>query len=67
MKFWLQAIAAAAVAAAGVYAVKRLFSPRSKSKEVPWSTILPAPLTENNLLQKLPYRMMSPLFWVGKE
>jgi hypothetical protein len=67
MKFWFKAMAAAAAAAAGVYVVKRLFSRRTEVKEVPWSTNLPAPFSETTLLQKPPYRMMNPLFWVGKE
>jgi hypothetical protein len=67
MKSWLKTVAAAAIAAAGAYAVKWLFSRRTASKEVSWSTILPASFSETTMLQKPPYRMMNSLFWVGKE
>ena len=67
MKFWFKAAAAAAVAAAGIYAVKRFFSRRAEGKEVQWSTILPEPFSDMALQQKPPSRMMHPLVWVGKE
>jgi hypothetical protein len=67
MKFAWRLIATTAVAAAaGVYALHRFLHRREKAK-APFDKNMPAAYSDVSLLQKCPYRMMTPIFWAGIE
>jgi hypothetical protein len=63
----LRAVAAAAIAAAGVYVLKKVFSGRGRVKEAVWSNNLPISLSDKATLPKSSYKMMHPIFWAGIE